>query len=288
MYTAYSITLSGPSESCVLEYAIQNHEIAQAWASLMTQVSPAQLRETLNPWQNFGITELDKRIARLEELIDELNSWLPEDNIIRKKWDYNNHQESVNRLHVHFPEQEKNERDEARRRQLSEYNDLIHEIEGMTHSSTKHRPYLLLCPDGLTEVALTDFTRFRAQRHFGELCLHYCHVGRHPFELYSAGDLYCPSEQIIPQHAINTYHTLRFYDDDFLEHWHKQKFKQFYNRSTLKSVIAFDDPKIAFGYITLGNLVKVNNSVDFTKDFAYNLVRVCDKVERWEISKDKI
>ena len=267
---------------------MQDHDTAQTWASLIEQVNPSYLRETLNPWQNFGTTDLNQRIDRLEQLIDELNAWLPDDKLIRKKWDHYNHQESVNRLHVHFPEQEKNERDEARRGQLSEYNDLIHEIEGMTHSTEKVRPYLLLCPDGLSNVPLTDFTNFSAQRHFGELCLHYCHVGRHPFEVYSAGDLFCPIEQIVPQHAINAYHTLRFYDDDFLEHWHRQKFKQFYKRSTLQSVVAFDDPKMAFGYITLGNLVKVNNSFDFTKDYVYNLVRSCNKVVEWKVSKDEI
>ena len=286
MYTTYTITLAGPSDSCILTYNLQDHETAQTWASLIEQVTPNHLRETLNPWQNFGTADLNQCINRLEQIIDELNSWLPDDKIIRKKWNHSDHQESVNRLHVHFPDQEKNESDEGRRRQLSEYNDLIHEIESMTNS-TKARPYLLLCPDGLTDVPLTDFTKFRAQRHFGELCLHYCHVGRHPFELFAAGDLVCPADQIVPQHSINAYHTLRFYDDAFLEHWIKQNFKQFYNRSTLKSVIEFDDPKMAFGYVPLGNLVKVNDSVDFTNDFVYDLVRKCSKVVSWEVTKNE-
>lgn len=282
-YNYYTVTLSGGDEQCVFTYKIQEHDTAQAWASLMKQVDISYLRDTLNPWQNFGIDGLNQKIERLETLIDELNSWLPQENIIRKKWNHADHQESVNRLHVHFPEQEKSETDIGRRRQLSEYNDLIHEIEGMTHRPNQPRPYLLVCPDGLESLPLTDYTHFKAQRQFGELCLHYCHVGRHPFELYSAGDLYCPVEQIVPQHAINAYHTLRFYDDDCLEHWHKQKFRNFYERSTLKSVVEFTDPKMAFGYITLGKLEKVNNSVDFTKEAVYNLVYSSNKIEHWEI-----
>jgi hypothetical protein len=283
MYTNYTIALSGDIESCILTYTIQEHEAAQVWASLMKQVDVSSLRDTLNPWQNFNIAGLPQKIDRLEILIDELNSWLPEDKNIRKKWNHADHQESVNRLHVHFPEQEKSETDKDRLRQLSEYNDLIHEIEGLTRRPNQPSPYLLICPDGLQDITLNDYSRFKAQRYFGELCLHYCHVGRHPFELYSARDISCPIEQIIPQHAINTYHTLRFHDDDYLEHWYKPNFRRFYELSTLKQKIQFDDPKMAFGYIPLGTLEKVNDSVDFTKELVYTLVSNCNKIDHWEI-----
>lgn len=283
-YSHYSITLDGDEGSCTLKYKLHEHKTAQVWASLMNQCDYTYLRPTLNPWQNFDTANLNQKIVRLEILIDELNSWLPEDKRILKKWNHSDHQESVNRLHVHFPEQEKNETDPNRRSQLSEYNDLIHEIEGITHRPNQRRPYLLICPDGLQDIPLNDYSHFKAQRHFGELCLHYCHVGRHPFELYSAKDVYCPVEQIIPQHAINTYHTLRFYDDDCLEHWHKQNFRRFYEHSTLKQKLQFDDPKMAFGYIRLGALEKVNDSVDFTKELVYTLVSNCNKIVKWEVS----
>lgn len=283
MYNYYTITLSGGDEPCVLTYKIQDHITAQIWASLMKQVDVSSLRETLNPWRNFDHTILNQRIEHLESLTAKLNSWLPKDKIIPMKWDYDNHQASVNKFHVHFPEQEKTETDVNRLRQLSEYNDLIHEIEGLAYNLEKNRPHLLVCPDGLSEIPLTDYTHFKARRTFGELCLHYCHVGRHPFELYSANDLNCPVDQIVPQTGINAYHTLRFYDDDWFDHWQFPKFRNFYERSTLKSKMAFEDAKMAFGYITIGKLEKVNNSVDFSNETVYNLVYNSNKIYHWEI-----
>lgn len=283
MFSKYSILLKGETDTCLLTYNIKSHSSAQIWAALMKQCGPVSLRETLNPWQNFDSSIINKKIERLECLIDDLNSWLPTEKRILKKWNHNDHQESVNRLHVHFPEQEKTEKDKDRKKQLSEYNDLIHEIEELSLRPDQKRSYLLVCPDGIEEVPIMDYSQFRAQRHFGELCLHYCHVGRHPFELYSAWDIHCPTDQIIPQHAINTYHTLRFYDDPCLEHWHKQKFKNFYDKSTLKNKIDFKDPKIAFGYISIGNLEKVNESTQYTKPEVYTLVNKCNRIVEWYI-----
>lgn len=284
VYSKYTIELAGEDTGCTLTYSLFEHEPAQVWASLINKCVPTQLRSTLNPWQNFNLNALDDKIIRLEALIDQLNTWLPNDKVILKKWNHDDHQESVNRLHVHFPEQEQTEKDPNRRNQLSEYNDIIHEIEGITLRPKQSRPYLLVCPDGIQEVPLSDYSQFTAQRRFGELCLHYCHVGRHPFELFSANDVDCPIEQILPQHAVNAYHTLRFYDSDWMDHWHKQAFKNFYGRSTMRHKLAFDDPKMAFGYISLGTLEKVNDSVDFTKELVYTLVSNCNKIVSWKVS----
>lgn len=227
MFSEYSIVLQGKDEKCTLKYSINDHKSAQVWAGLMKECDSTSLRESLDPWQNFHIIDINQKILQLEELIDQLNEWLPNDEKILRKWNYDDHKESVNRLHVHFPEQEKTITDPTKKNQLTKYNDLIHEIEELTFRPNEQRPYLLICPDGIEDIPLTDFLNFSAKRFFGELCLHYCHVGRHPFELYSAGDVDCPIDQIIPQHSINTYHTLRFYDDSCLEQWHMQKFKFF-------------------------------------------------------------
>ena len=281
MFQYYEITLQG-IDTLTLTYKLEEHRPAQVWAGLIHKASVSDLRSTLNPWRNFDTSILISKIQYLETLVTKLNSWLPDYNKIHAKWNYSDHQTSVNEFHIHFPEQEKNETDPIKRAQLAEYNDLIHEIESLAHSDKfkKTRGYLLICPDGGETIELEDkdFLLFKARRTFGELCLHYCHVGRHPFELYAAGDIDCPQDQIVPQTLISSFHTLRFYNDEYLEHWHKGRFKEFYQQSTLKNVISLDNPKIAFGYIPMGKLV---NSEDQSK--LLEKVMQCSKIINWKV-----
>ena len=279
MYQYYNITLQG-SDTVTLTYKLEKHRPAQVWAGLMSNAKVENLRPTLNPWRDFDKSILPDKVNYLIELVDKLNGWLPDYNKITSKWDYNDHQSSVNKFHVHFPEQERNETDPVRRAQLAEYNDLIHEIEMLAINNKKEYPRLLLCPDGygLIPLELSDYKLFRAKRFFGELCLHYPHVGRHPYELYMANDINCPTDQIVPQRFISTLHTLRFYDEDALEHYHKGRFHEFYKRSTLKQVIKWNDPTMAFGYIPMGKLVTDLSSVE-----VLDHVKSCDRIINWQI-----
>jgi hypothetical protein len=279
VFEYYDITLQG-KDRVTLTYKLEQHRPAQVWAGLMHSATVSSLRPTLNPWQNFDKSVITERITRIEKLIDEINEWMPDQNKIIGKWDHNNHQESVNRFHVHFPEQEKTETDPLHRSQLSEYNDLIHEIESLAVISFTPKPRLLICPDRYDNIPLMDddYKLFRARRFFGELCLHYCHVGRHPYELYAAGDVNCPIDQILPQNSMTTFHTLRFYNDEYMEHWHKGRFQEFYDRSTLKQVLDFNDPKMAFGYITMGKLMSSN-----TQQEVLDLVSNCNKIIDWKV-----
>ncbi len=279
MYQYYDITLQG-TDTVTLTYKLEQHRPAQVWAGIINTAEVDRLRPTLNPWRDFDKSILTSKIHYLLELVLKLNEWLPDDNKIKEKWDHTNHQLSVNKFHIHFPEQEKTETDPERKSQLSEYNDLIHEIEILALGQNKKQiPHLLICPDGYDLIQLQDddYKLFRARRVFGELCLHYCHVGRHPFELYAANDIDCPIEQIVPQTIISAFHTCRFYTDELLEHYHKPKFREFYERSTLKNVMAFNDPKMAFGYITLGKLVTTESETEILER-----VKNCNKVISWK------
>lgn len=277
MYQYYDVTLQG-ADTLTLTYKLEQHRPAQVWAGLIQLHGPMDCRPKLNPWRHFTKDVLFDLIDELNSLIDQINVWIP--NAITSKWDINNHQESVNRLHIHFPEQEKNETDPVKRAQLTRYNDIIHELEGLLYDKNKLYPRILICFDDMQTVQLNpeDYKYFRARREFGELCLHYPHVGRHPFELYTAGDVNCPVDQIVPQRLISPDHTLRFYSDILLDHQVKPKFKEFYNNSTLKDVIDFNDPKMAFGYIPLGKLVS-----DLTSIEVLERVKSCNKIVNWKV-----
>lgn len=278
MFKYYELTLQGIDE-VKLVYELESHRPAQVWAGLINSKSPKDLRPSLNPWQNFNKNIIDEKVDTLNLLIDDLNSWLPLNNKIGQKWDKNDHQSSANRLHIHFPEQEKHETDISHITQLAKYNDLIHELEELTLRPNEERPHLLFCTEGedRVDLELDDYKHFKASHIYGDLRLHYCHVGRHPFELYSAGDTNCPIEQILPQYQISPYHTCRFYDNKYMEHWHKARFKQFYEISTIKNKIAYEDTRMAFGYISLGRLVD-----NYDRDILVKQIGSCYNVVRWK------
>jgi hypothetical protein len=277
VFEYYDITLEG-NDRVTLTYKLEQHRPAQVWAGLLLKQTPKDTRPKLNPWRHFNRDVMYGLIDELNILIDDINVWIP--NTITSKWDMNDHQSSVNRLHIHFPEQEKNETDPVKRAQLTRYNDIIHELEGLLYNKNKLFPRLIICFDHREVVDLIDddFKYFKAQRRFGELCMHYPHVGRHPFELFQAGDFDCPIDQIIPQSLISADHTLRFYDDELMDHHYKPKFKEFYDNSTLKDKLRFDDPKMAFGSISMGRLITKE-----TKQDIFDKVKSCNKIVDWKI-----
>jgi len=276
----YNITLANENEDYIFSYRLEDHRPAKIWSNLISNLSVNELRKSLNPRRGDSDSWNDK-IIRLNNLIVLLNSWLPKP--IHGNWDYNNPTESLNRLHVHFPEHERKETDIERRNQLSEYNDLIHEIEFMYHSKLdkKNRVYFLCCFENKISEMLKneDYKYFQIQRKFGDLLLHYPHVGRHPLELAVQKDFDCPEDQIVCQYEISPDHSLRFsnFNAGF------NQFEEFYYSSGINWPYALNDPKLAVGYIKLGTLEKVNNKI-IDQERIQNIVNKVHKIKHWSIS----
>ena len=256
MHSFYEITLCTPNIK-KLTYKVYTHKPAQTWAKLINNCNVNQLRKSLNPIR--AINNMEEKINELMQLIEKMNLWIPTKIITFSNDDTiaNN----LNRLHIHFPELEKSETDTSRLEQLSAYNDLIHELETLNVAKkfNKNFSYILICPDIHNElnelISIEDFKYFTPNRNIGDLMLHYCHVGRHPLELYLNNDVNCPVEQIVPQYKISPYHTLRF--SKFTLDWNK--FTNFYYDSKLTWPYEITDPKLAVGYIPIGTLIKIND-----------------------------
>jgi len=256
MYSFYEITLCTPDIK-KLTYKVYTHKPAQTWAKLINNCNVNQLRKSLNPIR--AINNIEDKINELIQLIEKMNMWIPTKIIAFSNDDTiaNN----LNRLHIHFPELEKSETDTSRLEQLSTYNDLIHELETLNVAKkfNKNFSYILICPDIYNElnelISIEDFKYFTPNRNIGDLMLHYCHVGRHPLELYLNNDVNCPVEQIVPQYRISPYHTLRF--SKFTLDW--KKFTNFYYDSKLAWPYKIEDPRLAIGYIPIGTLIKIND-----------------------------
>lgn len=216
----------------------------------MSDIDTSTLRKNFDPWHGIDSSPT-KLISRLLELVDSLN--LPV-SLPNKSWD-GDLQDLLNRLHIHFPNMEKNDPDPQIRKWLTEYNDIIHKLEDIERNHQKFI-WLNVLPDSVHEYELldSDYELFTASRQFGDLCLHYPHVGRHLLEILKAKDFDCPADQIVTQHTIKAYHTLRFYDDPYDEHQYQNFLKQLLDNTALGETYDINDPKIAFGYINMGRL----------------------------------
>lgn len=273
MNDVYQITLSVGDRRHVLTYELENHRPVKVWKELLSQHTYDQLR--LNPFRG-NVKHYQAKVQRLNSLIEEINSWIPTK--IQGYWDNENVNESLNRLHIHFPEQEKIETDYNRRNQLTEYNDVIHEIEFMVHADKKIKSYILVCLEKRKEVPLekSDYTLFDIRRNFGDLLLHYPHVGRHPLELAVQNDLSCPADQIVCQHTISADHSLRF--SDF--HPADNDFEKFYYSSNINWPYPLEDKRLAVGYIRLGSLVRVDQKIKSQEEIL-SIVNHSDKILSW-------
>lgn len=276
-FKQYHLTLGNSSSSYTLVYELEQHTPAQEWAKMMksTVIDPARQ----NPWVESEYFE--KRLTtanRLNELIQLLNQWIP--NKIEAVWDVNDFQNSLNKLHIHFPELEKSEKDPVRLSQLSEYNDIIHLLEHLYRNGSANRLMLVISPkiNEVVNINDEDFLLFNPSVKFGEMVLHYPLVGRNAFELLQAKDYTCPIEQIKPQNIITPFHHLRFFNDPTDAGTYREQFKHFYSQSTIKEKYSIDDPKIAFGFIKLGKLV-----TSLGREQILKIVRSYNTIDSWKI-----
>ena len=280
MYKFYNIIISNDVAEYTLTYKLKSHKPAQLWADIMSKVSIAWLRPSFYPWRGINIDPAAS-INKLLILVEELNQWLPKK--INKVWDFNDIQKSVNEFHTHFPEHQ-SETDLSRREQLRRYNDLIHSIETMNMAKIANSTplHLLICPDTPENMTvpyeLDDYQYFDGNRKFGDLTIGYNHIGKHPIEIFKAGDVDIPTNQILPERLIGPIHYLFFYDYMFS----KDKFNEFYYNSKIKWPYELSDPRLAVGSVNIGNLKYINDKI-LQRDEIFSIINSCNKIINWNI-----
>lgn len=258
-------------------YELLDNSVANTWAEFMKDADLDSLRPNLDPWH--GLPNLTEKIQEFNAVIENINQWIPEKINL---FDADDPEHSLNSLHINFPKQERIEQDNTRLEQLRNFNDLLHQID-LGLRSKGQRIFLLLCPDLGRSRSIEDseYEFFQAGWRFGDLLLHYPHVGRHPFEIYTTNDRDVPSNQIVCQNKISALHTLRFFD----AHINKTDFKNFYQSSGIVWPYEFSDPKLAFGYIKLGTLTFVNNQ-KLSRQEILNTVKSSKKITKWHFDQN--
>jgi hypothetical protein len=281
MYNFFNITIANDVDSYILKYELYNHRPAQVWAEIINQLPVEYLRPNKSPW--LGISKpIEPILEELENLVKELNQWMPVPIVL--DWDRSNNQEMVNKYHTHFPEH-KDDQDQVHRRQLTRYNDIIHDIENQIRL-TNNSVYLLVCPDPSPGMDIThkvpleleDYNLFTTNLKFGELYMGYSHIGRHPIELYHANDRDVPTDQILPQNVIGPIYYLYFHNYNI----NMEKFNMFYQNSGISWPYPLEDPRLALGLIGMGKLRTINGN-ELTGDSVLEIVKSCNKIVFWNV-----
>lgn len=291
-----------------LSYELIDHEITTSWSNLISTRTIDDIC-TINHYVGYASEELvQERITRLYELADLINQQVP-DRVIKQEISKADWERPLHLMHIHFPDLKNNIQYEHLWVYLTEYNDIIHWLESVLRNIWKSTS---LTESSLFRITL-DFNKshtefldipddayrfFTPYFDFGDLMLHYTHVGKHPHEIFIVGDRDCPKDQVVPQSLYSASVRLLFNDPFYrsmtARHQLNKRWNQFYIEAGGENYWGknIDDPKLAFGYIKIGKLTKIYiNDVDTTIpnelnemcDFRKLLVR--SKVTHWEVNE---
>lgn len=266
------------TNSISMIYDLVDEDIAHTWALSIQRRNINEVCK-INHYTGYGNESLiNQRIQRLYELTDLINSY-DTTRVIKQEINKDTWQLALHMMHVHFPDMKNDSKYADAWPLLTEYNDIIHWLESIflnIWSDDKKDS-----PSSMFRVAL-DFNKnvnefidipesayklFTPFTKFGDLSLHYTHVGKHALELFMVNDFECPSDQFIPQRTFNAscrlYLTDDFFSTDSLKEQRLARWRKFYSDRGGFDFWQLDinDPKIAFGYCKIGriNHILVNN-----------------------------
>lgn len=253
------------TDDITVTYDLINHEIVDSWASILNTRTINDICPN-NHYIGYVSDEfIQEKINRLYDLADYINAHTPEC-VIKTEINKDTFNAALNKMHVHFPLLKNDSKYENIWGLLTEYNDIIHWLEstvrtrwGSTNSSESGLFRITLDFNKSTPefkpIPESAYKLFDPNVLFGELKLQYTHVGRNAHELYINKDFTCPPDQFVPQHTFTASVRMYFTDDFYIgretwEKFYKLKGKDFWG-------LDIDDPKIAFGYIKIGDLSSI-------------------------------
>lgn len=262
----FSVAFSSPSETFNLEYNVNDHPFAYKWFDLLKEKKVSDLRLKEKAFANFDYSEtnITKYVLKLNSLIDILNTFVQPQ--IQGYFDINYPQESINRLHVHFPALHNSNIDADKIKSLEEYNDTIHFLETMINSKkifaefqlSIAKLYLCFNNNRTLDIKSDEYKLFTIGRTFGDVVAHYPQVGRHMMEVYFAGDINIPNDQLRPQNKVSADCSFSFGSNlgsDAYISKIKVDIIRFYKSYGLEKLpYDLDDDRCAIGYIPVAKL----------------------------------
>lgn len=228
-----------------LDYQLNGTQTSVDWLNKLCKMSQSDLNKTeLNHRHGFAsYKETTEKLEELRNLAEKLGFKLLGDD----------HQ-SLNRLHVEFPKFHQQYVDPIVLNDANRLNLLIHWLEyelldcelfNLDFNDASEWPAQKI-PGSEMKYFSTDFT-------FGDLHLHYVHVGRPLLEMFLNDDRVSLSNQFKPQHYFNATCGLVFREAKT----DKVKLKQYYDSRGGNKFFyyGYTDPMLANGYFKLGHLI---------------------------------
>ena len=185
-------------------------------------------------------------------------------------------------------------------RLITEYNDIIHWLESILiniwgeskhqSKSSTFRITLDFNKSGaiLVPIPNDSYKLFYPLMNYGDLLLHYTHVGKNAHEMFVMKDYDCPKDQFVPQRNFTASVRMYFLDNftppessgKLYDSW-----KKFYDEKGGYDYWGYeiDDPKIAFGYIKIGEIESKPETLEELNEFREKLSKA--SVIDWEIIK---
>jgi len=295
------------TDNIELHYSLIDHPLVDDWSKL---IATHVIDDCCERNHYFGYApeeKINQRIERLHNLADIINNHVSE-KIVNTRLTVENFRQTLHVMHVHFPELETDPNYAHLRPYLSEYNDTIHWLETILAVVWGKPPGI--SESGLFSINL-DFNKsdvefkeipedayelFEFGANFGDLLLHYTHVGKNAQELFFTNDLECPKSQFVPQStycaSARLYFTDNFSDTEEKKNHMYSRWQDFYTRRGGKEYFGYDitDQKMRLGFIKLGKIDKIyidGNSIKIpTTQEELNSFRkmlVDTEISRWAI-----
>lgn len=290
------------TDNISITYKLVEDIVVTQWADLIS----AQTIANVCPINHFiGYSSEDfvlERINRLYELSDLINHAVPE-RLVKQEITKFNWKTNLQLMHIHFPELKNDVNYQHLWPYLTEYNDIIHWLEsiliniwGETKYQSKSSIFRVTLDFNKTSndmlpIPDDSYHLFHPLMNFGDLLLQYTHVGKCAHEMFLFRDFDCPKDQFVPQQKFNASVRMHFLDNftpsekvsSVYTSW-----KQFYDDKGGFDYwgLDIDDPKIAFGYMKIGEIESINDrpvpkTLEEMNEFRDKLVKT--KVLNWEI-----
>lgn len=258
------------SDGITLTYNLIDHDIVQSWSTLISKHTILDLCPN-NHYLGYASKELaQQKIDRVVYLADLINERVP-NRVIKQPLSLTQYRKALAVMHVHFPDLKNNIAYQDIWDILTEYNDIIHWLESslpqlgkssyfrITLDFNKSNTDFLPIPESAYEL-------FTYECSFGDLMLHYTHVGKNASEIFITRDFVCPPEQFVPQRTFSASTRMHFfnyfYDTQLQKDALQLNWKRFYNERGGKDFWGYDvdDPKIAFGFMKIGSIDSITIS----------------------------
>ena len=247
-------------------YKLHETPLAQKWWYEFSSRKVVNL-ETWKP--NLIIKNKQSFIEKYEPVcnrLEELIVYLKENGYnINGKLDKNNMQESLNRLHEHFPINIIHQNNFKIRQALKEYNLVIHWLEASLNfykETDLKVSHLNLYFDNERKFNLIDSDyNFTTNIKNGDILCAYPQAGRHFTEIVISKDYDVPLSQIVLHSKWSANCNIMFFNKPELMEFHRKKFIEeaniVYNQMGGKDTFGynFQDKKLGLGWLPLASLV---------------------------------